>query len=154
MVKLEKEQWLRSFNEMNEPTIPQAVDFSPAGTYFLTLMKQLVRHYEPDFRWVYSKEKSNPGWCLLVEKKEQRLATIYFQDHSFSVLCAIDKRYDDTLIKPMAVVMSDEFQRIYAHAKTIRGNIWFLLEVVSEREMEDAMYLISIRVRKLRLSKK
>ena len=106
----------------------------------------MVRHYEPQFIFEFN---DTVGWYLIARYKERQLFTIYIYDYYFATVVEVAQSLD-TLLEPMLIVMSDQVNQIFEEQQVLNGVREFKIEIKSEKEMEDTVYLISLRAKTIR----
>lgn len=142
-------RWLRTFPEEKKPTCKDAEEFLPDPDYLHVFLAQMVRHYEPMLSFEFNEAA---GWYLIAKYKKEKLFTVYIQNHFFIVRVKVAINLDP-LLQPMLVVMSDQVNQKFLDTKPVDETRIFQIEIKSEKEMEDAVYLISLRAKTLRGTK-
>lgn len=141
-----KKKWLTAFPKTHQPTYHDAESFLPDPDYLHVFLAQMVRHYEPQFIFEFN---DTVGWYLIARYKERQLFTIYIYDYYFATVVEVAQSLD-TLLEPMLIVMSDQVNQIFEGQQVLNGVREFKIEIKSEKEMEDTVYLISLRAKTIR----
>lgn len=141
-------KWQTSQMEAAKPDLDQFMDFLPNAHYLKILLAQLNRHYDPEIKIMFQKRF---GWYIEVVQYGGILSRIIIHDDYFSVVTPFPE-FSTSYLNPMLQVMSDEFKERYAHVT--KDTKQFEMNVTTEAEMEDVIYLVSLQAKKLRETQK
>lgn len=141
-------KWLSSNVETEKPNLAKIMAFLPNPQYLKILLAQLNRHYEPQIKIIFNKKF---GWHITVTQYGGLLCNIIIHDNYFSVITPFPT-FGIKYLKPMEPVMSDEFKERFI--KVTERTHQFEMNVTSEAEMEDVVFLVSLQAKYLREKQK
>ncbi|MGG5316045.1 hypothetical protein IGI49_000739 [Enterococcus sp. AZ071] len=141
-------KWQTSQMEAAKPDLDQFMDFLPNAHYLKILLAQLNRHYDPEIKIMFQKRF---GWYIEVAQYDGVLCRIIIHNDYFSVVTPFPE-FSRSYLDPMLQVMSNEFKEQYAHVT--KATKQFEMDVTTEAEMEDVIYLVSLQAKKLRETQK
>lgn len=137
-------KWQISQMEAAKPDLNQFMDFLPNAHYLKILLAQLNRHYEPEIKIMFQKRF---GWYIEVIQYGGVLCRVIIHDDYFSVVTPFPE-FGRKYLEPMLQVMSEEFKEEYQ--QVTKDTKQFEMNVTTEAEMEDVIYLVSLQAKNLR----
>lgn len=132
----------RTNNEKRE--LQEIFSGLPNSQYLKILLAQVIRHYDPEIKYIFQKQV---GWQLVIEQEEGLLCRIKIHKDYFSVVTPFPD-FGIKYLTPMVQVMSLEFKEKFEEVTENTQRIE--MKVTNEEEMEDVIFLISLQAKKLR----
>ncbi|MBO0454121.1 MULTISPECIES: DUF3788 family protein [Enterococcus] len=144
-----EKKWQKAFSLEERPTLEDMKEFAEA-TYFKKILDYLTEEYQPKLSVEYSKEKGSfGGWHLKTKKYGGNIGTIYLCDGYVRMMVVVSELFEEELSENI-FSMSEEVQKTFKESKPVMGGYWFVVDVISEKTLEDLKYLVTLRVRKLK----
>lgn len=95
----------------------------------------------------YSRCTMEPGWNVKYRKGNKAICTLYPRNGYF--ICMISVGGAFAAEAELALTRCDEtIQALYQQAKPVNGSRWLMVEVRSQRILEDLKLLLQIRMKK------
>ncbi|MFC4771706.1 DUF3788 family protein [Enterococcus hermanniensis] len=132
----------RTNNETRE--LQEIFSGLPNSQYLKILLAQVIRHYDPEIKYIFQK---HVGWQLVIKQSEGLLCRIKIHKDYFSVVTPFPD-FGIKYLTPMVQVMSLEFKEKFEEVTENTQQIE--MKVTNEEEMEDVIFLISLQAKKLR----
>lgn len=141
-------RWITEFTIQRKPNLQHIIDACGATDFLLVkLINELEKEYNPKSEITFSKCSGQPGWNLKYKKPSKSLCTIYPMEDYFIVLAVVGNKE-----KPEFEATIDEYSEqvidLYNRSKFVCGGHWLMIAVTGEKDLEDVLRIISLRMKK------
>ena len=134
--------WSELYPIDKEPTTEEISDYV-GNDLWNQLDEYLKKEYSSKPKVEYSRCSMVPGWNVKHKKNGKALCTLYPQSGFF--ICLVTVKNDVEAILPL----TDKYIRdLYDTAGSLNGSRWLMIEVKSERILDDIKELIAYKLRK------
>jgi hypothetical protein len=135
--------WVNLYTADKQPTEAEIAEYI-ASPLWNNLNDFLRKNYEVEPSYSYSTCSGQPGWNVKYQKAGRSLCTLYPMPGFFIVLVVIGSR-EEMEAEPILLACDESIQKMYNKAVPLMGGRWLMIQVTSERILDDVKILIQLR---------
>ncbi|MDL2318300.1 DUF3788 domain-containing protein [Eubacteriales bacterium OttesenSCG-928-A19] len=137
--------WLEEYSSEQMPTMEQMNEYVQ-NPLWNELHGYLQSTYDTKPKQAFSACSGQPGWNVKYQRGAKSLCTLYPMEGFFITLIVVGvkERGEVELLLPG---FTEHVQDLYAHAGSLMGARWLMINVTDEAILEDVKRLIDVRRR-------
>lgn len=140
-------EWCKLYGDGTEPSLSDIEAYIGSGApLWKELRKRLEETYKVEPKLSYSSCSAQPGWNVKYQKSGKSLCTLYPMEEHFISLVVVGKK-EEPEVEVLKSELSSYSEELYSKTRFSCGGRWLMLKVDSEAVLEDALKLISVRVK-------
>jgi hypothetical protein len=135
--------WIKLYTADKQPTEAEIADYI-ASPLWKELNDFLRENYEVEPKLTYSTCSGQPGWNVKYQKAGRSLCTLYPMEGFFIALVVIGTR-EEMEAEPILLTCDEGIQTMYNKAVPLMGGRWLMIQVTSDKILDDVKQLIQLR---------
>lgn len=139
--------WNKIYGLDKMPSFKQIKEYVN-NSYLDELCSFIEKTYSVDQSIEYSCCSLMPGWNIKYKKKGKSICTIYPAEGKFCSMVTISGK-NQAEIEFMLPSCDNYVQDIYKNTKPFNSSRWLMIEVTSERILDDVKTFIDVKMKKI-----